>query len=150
MERVRTKDLKTFGGRTTRSFIENSWVLQTILKLVGVLGVSLVMSGGQTFCHDFYEAYAGGRWCSYSCTICAWCNPGVRLIFWGSYPIPDFVKNKSGRRGHFDCHNSRHIMCDTGRALLDSAPWYLEAWNSIRPYCHPVVDLQHVLRHLCE
>lgn len=44
MERVRTADLKP-SSKSTRSFIEGSTVMKTLLKVVGVLGVSLVMSG---------------------------------------------------------------------------------------------------------
>ena len=44
MERVKTQDLKR-GNQATRSFIERSSILKTLLKVVGVLGVSLVMSG---------------------------------------------------------------------------------------------------------
>lgn len=44
LERARTNELKA-ASRSTRSFIEKSSVVKTILKIVGVLGVSLVMSG---------------------------------------------------------------------------------------------------------
>lgn len=43
MERVKTSDLKY--GKTTRSFLERSTIMKSLLKVVGVLGVSLVMSG---------------------------------------------------------------------------------------------------------
>ena len=44
IERIKTSNLKS--GKTTRSFLEHSFFMQTLLKLVGVLGVSLVMSDG--------------------------------------------------------------------------------------------------------
>ena len=44
MERVRTSELKT-GSKTTRNFLERSSVMKFLLKLTGVFGVSLVMSG---------------------------------------------------------------------------------------------------------
>lgn len=45
MERVKTSDLKA-SSKSARSFIERSTFMKTLLKIVGVLGVSLVMSGG--------------------------------------------------------------------------------------------------------
>ena len=44
MERVRTSELK-MGGKTTRNFVEGNRLVKFFLKVVGVLGVSLVMSG---------------------------------------------------------------------------------------------------------
>ena len=43
MQRVKTSDLKN-GGRT-RTFLERSAVMKVLLKVVGVLGVSLIMAG---------------------------------------------------------------------------------------------------------
>ncbi|KAI9879718.1 MAG: hypothetical protein M1830_007503 [Pleopsidium flavum] len=45
MERYLSSDLKR-PGRSFRSFMEHSGVVQALLKIVGVLGVSLVMSDG--------------------------------------------------------------------------------------------------------
>lgn len=45
MERVRTSDLKA-GNKQARNFMEKSRGMQALLKVVGVLGVSLVMSDG--------------------------------------------------------------------------------------------------------
>lgn len=45
MERVKSAELKT-SSKSTRSFIEGSTFMKTLLKVVGVLGVSLVMSDG--------------------------------------------------------------------------------------------------------
>ncbi|KAL8829443.1 MAG: hypothetical protein Q9191_002008 [Dirinaria sp. TL-2023a] len=45
MERTLTSDLKP-ASRTARAFIERSVLIKTILKIIGVLGVSLVMSDG--------------------------------------------------------------------------------------------------------
>ncbi|KAL8736082.1 MAG: hypothetical protein Q9181_002568 [Wetmoreana brouardii] len=45
MERVQTSSLPT-TSKHTRSFLEQSTVMKTTLKIVGVLGVSLVMSDG--------------------------------------------------------------------------------------------------------
>ena len=50
MERVRTNELRP-GSKSARSFMEKSTVMKTLLKIVGVLGVSLVMSG--MFHHAF-------------------------------------------------------------------------------------------------
>lgn len=44
MERVQTSSLPV-TSKYTRSFLERSTLVKTILKVVGVLGVSLVMSG---------------------------------------------------------------------------------------------------------
>lgn len=44
MQRVKSADLQPVS-KSARSFIENSSLVKTILKIVGVLGVSLVMSG---------------------------------------------------------------------------------------------------------
>lgn len=44
MERVKTTELK-FSSKSARSFIERSKFVKTLLKVIGVLGVSLVMSG---------------------------------------------------------------------------------------------------------
>ena len=44
MERVRTNELRP-GSKSARSFLEKSAIMKTLLKIVGVLGVSLVMSG---------------------------------------------------------------------------------------------------------
>ena len=44
MERATTNELEP-ASRSARTFIEKSGVVKTILKIVGVLGVSLVMSG---------------------------------------------------------------------------------------------------------
>lgn len=45
MERVETDDLR-YGAKTTRSFLEKSKVSQYLLRVLGVFGVSLVMSDG--------------------------------------------------------------------------------------------------------
>lgn len=45
MERVKTSDLAT-SNKLTRSFLESSSIMKILLKLIGVLGVSLVMSDG--------------------------------------------------------------------------------------------------------
>ncbi|MCJ1463277.1 hypothetical protein MMC07_001883 [Pseudocyphellaria aurata] len=45
MERVKSVDLKP-SSKSARSFIEGSTFMKTLLKVVGVLGVSLVMSDG--------------------------------------------------------------------------------------------------------
>ena len=44
MERVKTSELKT-GSKSARNFMERSAFMKGLLKVVGVLGVSLVMSG---------------------------------------------------------------------------------------------------------
>ena len=44
MERVHSSSLPP-TSKITRSFLEHSRVVKTVLKVVGVLGVSLVMSG---------------------------------------------------------------------------------------------------------
>ena len=44
MERVRTGELKP-SSKNTRTFMERSSFMKVLLKIVGVLGVSLVMSG---------------------------------------------------------------------------------------------------------
>ena len=44
MERVLTNELSP-GSKSARTFMEKSAVMKTLLKIVGVLGVSLVMSG---------------------------------------------------------------------------------------------------------
>lgn len=44
MERAQSLDLKS-TSRSTRSLLERSGFLKTLLKIIGVLGVSLVMSG---------------------------------------------------------------------------------------------------------
>ena len=44
MERVRTQELKP-SSKHTRNFMERSMVMKVLLKIIGVLGVSLVMSG---------------------------------------------------------------------------------------------------------
>lgn len=44
MERVTTGELKS-SSKHTRNFLERSTFMKIFLKLVGVLGVSLVMSG---------------------------------------------------------------------------------------------------------
>lgn len=44
MERVKSNELKP-GSKSARNFVENSAVMKALLKIVGVLGVSLVMSG---------------------------------------------------------------------------------------------------------
>ena len=44
MERVNTSELKT-GTKSARNFLEKSAFMKVLLKIVGVLGVSLVMSG---------------------------------------------------------------------------------------------------------
>ena len=46
IKRVETSDLKN-GGRT-RTFLERSTVMKILLKVVGVLGVSLIMAGMST------------------------------------------------------------------------------------------------------
>ena len=43
MERINTEALKT--GQHTRTFMEKNVFMKGLLKVVGVLGVSLVMSG---------------------------------------------------------------------------------------------------------
>ena len=44
MQRVKTQDLRK-ENKVARSLIERSPFMKTLLKVVGVLGVSLVMSG---------------------------------------------------------------------------------------------------------
>ena len=44
MERIKTSDLAS-PNKLTRSFLERSTIMKTLLKVVGVFGVSLVMSG---------------------------------------------------------------------------------------------------------
>lgn len=57
MERVKSADLKP-SSKSARSFIEGSTFMKTLLKVIGVLGVSLVMSGkspdrADCFCHPY-------------------------------------------------------------------------------------------------
>lgn len=44
IERIRTSDLPS-PNKATRSFLEKSKFMKILLKIIGVLGVSLVMSG---------------------------------------------------------------------------------------------------------
>lgn len=44
MERVKSNELKP-GSKSARNLMERSAFLKALLKVVGVLGVSLVMSG---------------------------------------------------------------------------------------------------------
>lgn len=44
MERVKTNELNQ-GSKSARNFMERSGFMKALLKVVGVLGVSLVMSG---------------------------------------------------------------------------------------------------------
>lgn len=71
MERVLTSDLKR-TSKSTRSFIERSTTMKMLLKIVGVLGVSLVMSG--IFPWWMYIAWNLSteherRWCPHPCSI---------------------------------------------------------------------------------
>lgn len=45
MQRVKTEEL-TMSGRSTRNFLETSRVAQSLLRTLGVFGVSLVMADG--------------------------------------------------------------------------------------------------------
>ena len=47
MERVHTSDLR-WTGKSARTFMERSSLMKLVLKIIGVLGVSLVMSGSST------------------------------------------------------------------------------------------------------
>lgn len=58
MERVRTSELKT-GSKAARNIMERSAVMKFLLKLVGVLGVSLIMSG------MLLQTPLKGRWMEY-------------------------------------------------------------------------------------
>lgn len=44
MERVKSSDLRA-SSKSVRSFIERSTMTKALLKILGVVGVSLVMSG---------------------------------------------------------------------------------------------------------
>lgn len=54
MERVKSSDLKS-TNKVTRSFLERSGVMKALLKVVGVLGVSLVMSGMLKCCEVWHQ-----------------------------------------------------------------------------------------------
>ena len=58
MERVRTSELKT-GGKATRNIMERNRAMKFLLKLVGVLGVSLIMSG------MLFQVVVGVEWMEY-------------------------------------------------------------------------------------
>ena len=49
IERVKTNELKP-SSKSARNFVEKSAFMKALLKIVGVLGVSLVMSGRLTRC----------------------------------------------------------------------------------------------------
>lgn len=49
MERVRTNDLRG-SNKSARQFLERSKIAQVFLKIIGVLGISLVMSGKKHRC----------------------------------------------------------------------------------------------------
>ena len=76
MERFLSSDLDR-TTRSTRSLLERSAIMKTILKIVGVLGVSLVMSGRVRLDFQKDRSYAYCRWCSHTGAICARCYPRV-------------------------------------------------------------------------
>lgn len=76
MERSLSTDLNR-TTRSTRSFLERSGFMKAILKIVGVLGVSLVMSGMACLEIQKHRSHACYRWCSYTCAVCARCYPRV-------------------------------------------------------------------------
>lgn len=55
MERTLSSDLRS-TSKSTRSFLEQSAIMKTVLKIVGVFGVSLVMSGMDGLDHLSQEA----------------------------------------------------------------------------------------------
>lgn len=80
MERVKTSDLGK-SSKYARSFMERSRLMKMALELVGVLGVSLVMSG--MFSGDFFCVFKGvwlikTRWCSDARSVRAGCDSRVR------------------------------------------------------------------------
>lgn len=81
MERVKSVDLKT-SSKSARSFIEGSTFVKTLLKVVGVLGVSLVMSGNppteQITSNNHTDEQC--RWHLDACSVDSGCNSRVRIL----------------------------------------------------------------------
>lgn len=78
MKRVRSNDLKG-PSKSARRFLERSKIAQVFLKIIGVLGVSLVMSGmlyrDNIIVPDRHLHQS--RWHSDTCAVCPGCDPGV-------------------------------------------------------------------------
>ncbi len=79
MERVKTQDLKR-ENKVARSIIERSAFMKTLLKVVGVLGVSLVMSGilpGNSIRQSKRRANHDARWRPHARSVCSRCHSRV-------------------------------------------------------------------------
>ena len=63
MERVQSNEMRP-GGKSARHFIEESRIAKIFLKLVGVFGVSLVMSGRVALLVLCFQCSPVSRWCS--------------------------------------------------------------------------------------
>ncbi len=62
MERVKSSELRP-SSKSVRSFVERSTITKALLKILGVVGVSLVMSGTllEMICHFSVLAYPSCR-----------------------------------------------------------------------------------------
>ncbi len=76
MERVLTRELKP-SSKHTRNFIERNAFMKVFLKVVGVLGVSLVMSGMIQDSTKASGTESHPRWCPDSGSICSRGNSRV-------------------------------------------------------------------------
>ena len=80
MERVKTQDLRK-QNKVARSLVERSAFMKTLLKVVGVLGVSLVMSGKLSMMNPKKSRQGSAnccfRWCPHPCSIRTRCHTRV-------------------------------------------------------------------------
>ena len=77
IERIKSSELRPFS-KSARSFIEQSRIVKILLKILGVFGVSLIMSGNKSYVIDLLSRLTHARWSLNTGAICSRCNPRVR------------------------------------------------------------------------
>ena len=132
LDRHLTGELKPVA-KTLRTFIENSSIARTFLKILGVLGVSMVMAG--MFCVSACDRGTSSnhnRWGSDSCSI------GSR----------SYTRHQSGSTKYLDLY---HCWSDVRHSRLSfSSPTLrdVEDWLQFCPDCYDLALIQCRLWHI--
>ena len=128
------------SNRATRTFLENSAATKLLLKILGVFGVSLVISGMIPYlswptvmhCYSSDMADAFFRWRAHSCSVCIRCDP------------------RSSSRGpkHQLKHNHWCDMLYLDFTFLAAIARHGKNREFLRTDCYLMASLQFLLRHL--
>ena len=147
-----TQELKP-SSKYTRSFMERNTFVKVFLKVVGVLGVSLVMSGmiqclgrlGYTEFHlkTVFSHLLNPSWAQYKGSVSLQISYKTQLRL-------TYCQARSGQGRYQQGYDCGNVLCNSSRSLSHPTLGNCKNWQRVCTYRHYLARLQFIVWPLCK